>query len=169
MIRDYLELGSVVGAHGLQGELRVHPACDSPAFCCQFRRLWFDPQGERPAEVLAARPHKNVALLRLNGITTLEQAQALRAQRLFFRRADAQLEEGQYFIAELLDCSVIDADNPALCYGTLCDVSKTGANDVWHIRRPDGAEALIPVIASVVKEVDVASGVIRITPLEGLF
>ena len=169
MAPDYLELGAVVGAHGLQGELRVNPACDSPAFCCQFQCLYFDTDGVSPVRVVSARPHKNVALLKLEGIASIEAAQALHAKKLFFRRGDARLEEGQYFIAELLGCSVVDSSDPSHCYGTLCDVSKTGANDVWHIRGADGTEALIPVIDDVVKDVDIAAGVVRIAPLPGLF
>ena len=169
MIQEYLELGTVVGTHGLQGELRVHPACDSPAFACQFPLLFFDGAGERPIQVTGARAHKNVALLRLEGIASIEAAQALKNQTLYFRRADAHLEEGQYFIAELLGCAVFDAADPALCYGEISGVSKTGANDVWHIRTPQGAEVLIPVIPDVVGEVDIAAGRALITPLPGLF
>jgi len=169
MIQEFLELGAVVGAHGLQGELRVHPACDSPAFACQFPLLYYDRAGRRPVRVIGARKHKNVALLRLEGVDTIEAAQALKSQTLWFRRADSRLEEGQYFIAELLGCAVVDAGDPALCYGEICGVSKTGANDVWHIRTPQGFEVLIPVIPDVVKEVDPAAGRAAIAPLEGLF
>ena len=166
---EYLELGAIVGTHGLQGELRVHPACDSPAFACQFPLLFFDDAGCRPVRVTGARAHKNVVLLRLEGIASIETAQALKNQTLYFRRADARLEEGQYFIAELLGCAVFDELDPALCYGEICGVSKTGANDVWHIRTPEGSEVLIPVIPEVVGKVDVAAGRVAITPLPGLF
>ena len=169
MVREYLELGAIVGAHGLHGELRVHPSCDSPGFCCQFQCLYFDERGESPVRVVSARPHKNVLLLKLEGVASIEAAQALRTQKLFFRRADAQLEEGQYFIAELLGCDIVDYKNPLLHYGTLWDVSKTGANDVWHVRRPDGAQALIPVIDDVVKDVNVSAGIVRIAVMEGLW
>jgi len=166
---DFLELGTVVAPHGLQGELRLNPSCDSPAFCCQFSRLYWDAAGQSAVEVAAARAHKNVALLKLEGVASIEQAQALKAKKLFFRRADARLEEGQFFVSDLLGCAVLDAADASVCYGRLCGVSYTGANDVWHIRRPDGQEALIPVIADVVRDVDVAAKKIWITPLEGLF
>ena len=169
MIQEYLELGAIVGAHGLQGELRVHPACDSPDFACQFATLFFDAAGQRPVRVIGARKHKNVALLRLEGVGSIEAAQALKDQTLWFRRADARLEEGRYFIAELLGCAVFDAADPAVCYGEICGVSQTGANDVWHICTPESPEVLIPVIPDVVGEVDVAAGRVLITPLPGLF
>jgi len=110
-----------------------------------------------------------LALLKLEGVTSIEQAQAMKAKKLFFRREDAKLEEGQFFIADLLGCAVLDYHDEAICYGEICDVSYTGANDVWHIQRPGGDEALIPVIDDVVKDVDVGARKVWITPLEGLF
>jgi len=166
---DFLELGVVVGTHGLRGELRVNPSCDSPDFCCQFGCLYLDDAGGNPVRVVASRPHRNLVLLRLEGVASVEQAQAMKSKKLFFRRADARLEEGQFFIADLLGCAVLDDQDESVCYGELCDVSYTGANDVWHIRRPGGEETLIPVIDDVVKEVDVEARKIRIAPLEGLF
>jgi 16S rRNA processing protein RimM len=168
MLLDFLEIGTIVGTHGIHGELRVNPACDSPAFFAGFGTLYFDAQGQRPVRVLGARANKNVALLRLEGVDSVEAAQALRNKALFFRRADARLEEGRYFVAELLGCGVFDAGEPGLRYGVLCDVSRTGANDVWHIRTDGGKEILIPVIDEVVKGVDVAKGRIEIAMMEGL-
>ena len=168
MIQDFLEIGTIVGTHGIHGELRVNPACDSPEFFAGFDVLYFDAQGRNPVRVLGARANKNIALLRLEGVASMEAAQALRNKTLFFRRADARLEEGRYFIAELLDCEVFDADDPGLRYGVICDVSQTGANDVWHVKTPGGREILIPVIDDVVKAVDVAKGRVEIHMLPGL-
>jgi len=168
MIREYLEIGTIVGTHGVQGEMRVNPSCDSPEFVAAFGVLYLDPEGRQPVKVLSVRPHKNVALLRLEGVDSVEAAQALGRKMLFFRRADARLEEGQFFIAELLGCAVFDAANPALRYGVIGDVSQTGANDVWHIRTDGGREILIPVIDDVVKAVDVETGRIEIVMLPGL-
>jgi len=168
MVQDYLEIGTIVGAHGIHGEVRVNPACDSPEFFAGFDTLYFDPVGQMPVRVVQARAHKNVALLRLEGVDTLEAAQALRSKRLFFRRTDARLEEGRCFIAELLGCAVLDAQDPALRYGVISDVSQTGANDVWHIRTDGGREILIPVIDDVVKRVDIEAGRVEIAMLPGL-
>ena len=168
MLQDFLEIGKIVGTHGIHGELRVNPACDSPEFFTGFDTLYFDAQGQQPVRVVSARTNKNVALLRLEGVGSIEAAQALRARTLFFRRADARLEEGRYFIAELLGCGVFGANDPELRYGVISDVSQTGANDVWHIQTPDGKEILIPVIDDVVKAVDVAKGRVEVVMLEGL-
>ena len=70
---------------------------------------------------------------------------------------------------ELFGCRVIDADDEGKVYGTLTDVSETGANDVWHIKSDEGKEYLIPAIPPVVIDVDVAEGIIKIRPLRGIF
>jgi len=101
-------------------------------------------------------------------VDSIEAAGALRSRTLFFRRADARLGEGRYFVAELLGCEVFDAKDPSVRYGVLSDVTETGANDVWHIQTPEGNEILIPVIDDVVKAVDVEAGRVEIVMLEGL-
>jgi len=170
MKQSYLEIGTIVGAHGIRGELRVLPACDSPAFFRGFSCLYWDIRGNEPVKVLGARPHKNVALLKLEGVDSIEAAEALKGKTLWLRREDARLGEGQYFIAELLGLRTLDYDDRSVCYGTLCGVSRAGsANDVWHIQRAEGGEVLIPVIDEVVREVNLDAGEVLITPLEGLF
>lgn len=167
MIKEYLEIGQIVGTHGVKGELRVQPWCDSPEFMKRFKTLYFDARGEQPIRVTACRPHGNVTLLKIEGTETVEQAQRLRGSVLFMRRAEAKLPEGDYFIQELCGCRVYDADS-GLFYGELTDVSQTGANDVWHIRK-DGAEYLLPAVKEVVVFVDVAQNVIKIRPMKGIF
>lgn len=169
MIKDYLEVGQIVGTHGVRGEMRVNPWADSPEFLKQLKRLYFDARGEREIKVISSRVHGNVVLVKLDGIETVEAAAALKNKVLYMRRSDAKLKEGTYFIAELIGCRVLDADEPDKCYGTLTDVSETGANDVWHITDDKGTEYLIPAIPSVVIETDVVNNKVAIRPLKGIF
>lgn len=169
LIKEFLELGEIVGTHGVRGELRVNPWCDSPSFAAGFKTLYFDSKGSCAVQVQSARPHGNLVLIKLAGVDTVEQAQRLRGRVLWLRRSDAKLPAGRYFVAELLDCAVVDAEDPAVRYGTLTDVSRTGANDVWHITAENGREYLMPAIPDIVIETDVAAGIIRIRPMKGLF
>ena len=77
------------------------------------------------------------------------------------------MEEGQYLISDLMEIEVFDADSGKLL-GKISDVSKTGANDVWHIMS-NGKEYLIPVIDDVVISVDIDANKIVIRPLKGIF
>lgn len=168
MKKNYLEIGKIVSTHALKGEVRVQPWCDGPEFLSEFKTLYFDKNGNKPVKVQGARPHKNVAIVKLEGCDTPEQAQALRGKVLYMKRDDIDLEDGFYFIAELYDCTVVDDDDESIVYGTLVNVTETGANDVWYIKKDD-KEYLIPAIPDVVKDVNVETGVIRIKPLKGIF
>lgn len=165
---DYLEIGEIVGTHGVRGELRLYPWCDSPEFVKKFKTLYWDGQGSESVSVLSCRPHGGLALLVLEGIESVEQAQALRGRILYMKRSDAKLPKGSYFLQELFGCRVIDADKPQLEYGVLSDVSKTGANDVWHIKKDD-KEYLLPAIKQVVASVDIEANIVKIRPMKGIF
>ncbi|MBR5409210.1 MAG: 16S rRNA processing protein RimM [Clostridia bacterium] len=169
MIKQYLELGQIVGTHGVRGEMKLDCWCDSPAFVQQFKTVFLDPEGNRSVDVLSSRPHKNQVLIRLGGVDTVEQAEACRGKVLYIRRADAGLKEGAWFIAELIGCRAYDADDPEKLWGEITDVYNTGANDIWVIRTPEGKDVHIPAIPDVVIGADVAADRAVIRPLKGLF
>lgn len=164
--KQYLEAGQIVGTHGVRGEVRLQPWCDSPAMLSPVRTLYFD-EGARSVKV-TCRPHKNMVLAKLQGVDTVEQAQALRGQVLYVDRHDLKLPKGRYFICDLIGLSVVDDADDRL-YGTITDVSETGANNVYHLRTTDGNEVLIPAIPDVVRRVDIKKGEIRIFAMAGLF
>ena len=169
MIRSYLELGQIVSTHGVRGEVKINPWCDDPSFAKRFGTVFFGKNGEEPVKVLSCRAHKNMILMLLEGYDSIEKAQALRNQMVYIRRSDVSLQEGVWFIEELIGCSVLDADDPSVCYGTLTDVSKTGANDVWSVTDESGREYLLPAIRDVVIDADVANDRVLIHPLKGIF
>ena len=167
MIKEYLEIGKITSTHGIKGEVRVQPWCDSPEFMKKFKTLYFDKKGEKPVSV-SCRPNGNMVIMKIQGVDTVEEASKYREKILYMKRSDAKLPEGTWFIQELIDCKVVDADDENISYGILSDVSETGANDVWHITKED-KEYLIPAIPSVVISTDVVEGIIKIRPLIGIF
>jgi len=118
---------------------------------------------------LACRPHGNVAVLKLEGVDTIEAAQKLKNTILYMKRSDVNLPKGKWFVSELIGCDVLDFDDNSVCYGIIKDVESYAANDVWYIETPDGKEVLIPAIKDVVIECDVAQNKAFIRPLRGLF
>lgn len=167
MKKPFLEAGKIVGTHGLKGEVRIDPWCDSADFLCRFKRLFFD--GGKEVRVLSARVHKNIAIVLLDGIKTVEQAEALRSSIVYISRDDVRLPEGVWFVQDILGLRAVDADDGRE-YGIVTDVLQTGANDVYQVTK-DGHDYLIPKIPDVVREIDPDSGVIRISTriLKGLF
>ena len=168
MIKDYLELGQVVGTHGVRGEMRINPWCDSPDFAKGFKMVYLDSKGLTPVKVTACRPHGNIILMKLENVTTVEEAQKMRNKIIYIKRSDASLPEGTWFIEELIGCEVFDADSSRR-YGVISDISPTGANDVWHIVDDENNEYLIPSIKEVVIEVNVMDNFVKIRPMKGIF
>ena len=120
-------------------------------------------------KVASCRPHGNVAVLKLEGVDTVEQAQKLRNTVLYMKRSDVNLPDGKWFVSELIGCQVLDADDESVCYGELKDVESYPANDIWYVKTPDGEEVLVPAIKDVVVKCDVADNKAYIRPLRGLF
>lgn len=168
MKQEYIECGKFVGTHGVRGTLRVQPWCDTPDFLCQFKKLYIKNNNKfEILKVKTSKPHANVVLMDIDGITSIELAETLRNKVIFVSRNDFKLEDGAYLICDLMGCTVYDYnDNRTL--GKITDVFKTGANDVWQIEN-NGKDYLIPVIADVVKVVDTDNAKIIISPLPGIF
>ena len=167
MRKPYLETGRIVGTHGVRGELRVQPWSDNPTFLTGFDVFYLDGRGEKRLEAERVRPHGNVVLLKARGVDTIEEAEKLRGRVLYIDREAVRLEEGRYFVQDLIGCRVVDADSGETL-GSLSDVSETGANDVWHVKR-EGKEYLVPAIPDVIVKVDLDQEEIVLRPLKGIF
>lgn len=165
MKKQYIEAGKIVGTHGLKGEVRIDPWCDSAAFLCRLKRLFLKDGQE--LKIRSAKVHKNVAIVLFDGIERVEDADRMRGKIVFLDRGDVRLPKGTNFIQDLLGLRVVDVDNGTV-YGELTDVIKTGANDVYQVTS-GGRDYLVPVIPDVVIEKDVDGGEIRIRPMKGIF
>ncbi len=165
-MNNLLEAGKIVSVFGIKGEIKVQPWCDSPEFLCEFDTLYY--KSGTPVEIEKSRRAKNIVVMKIKGVDTVEEAQKIRNRVLYISRDDVELDEGCYFIADLIGLEVVDADSGRV-YGTITDVTETGANDVYHIKAQDGKMYYIPAIPQVVAETDTENGIMKITPLEGLF
>ena len=163
--KPYLEAGQIVGTHGVRGEVRVQPWCDSPQQFATFKKLYWDAEGKKPVKV-KGRPHKNIALVVLEGVDTVEAAQVLRGKMLYVDRRDLKLPKDRYLVQDLIGIAVVDADSGET-YGTLTDVSQTGANAVYHMATDKG-EILIPAIPDVVVKIDLKADTLYLRPMKGL-
>lgn len=164
-MEKYLKGGKIVTTHGIRGEVKVQPWTDTPDVFCDLDRVYLK-NGISAIEIENAREHKGMIILKLKGTDTVEDAQKLVNTVLYIDREDIELDEGAYFIQDIIGLEVFDIDNGKL-YGKVTDVTATGANDVFHITF-ENKTYLIPNIKSVVINIDVEGGKIEIRPLEGL-
>ena len=166
MVKEFLEGGKIVGTHGVRGEMRVECWCDSPQFLAQFKTLYFD-EGKEKIKV-QSRAHKNMVLMKMPGITTIEQADTLRGKIVYIKRSDIKLEEGVNFVQDLIGLEVRDSSTGEV-YGAVNDVLRTGSNDVYEMKGKDEKMYYIPAIPDIIDEIDIKAGVLKITPMKGLF
>jgi 16S rRNA processing protein RimM len=163
-----LEIGVVTRPHGVLGEVRVlaPPEYAEPLTRCTRVFLGRGGGAPHPRAVRAARAHQDVVLLRLEGVETRNDAEELRGARVSVDVRDLpEQEPGGYYLHELLGLRVIAMDGEAL--GELDEVLATGANDVYVVRA-GARELLLPAIDSVVREIDLDAGVMRVVVPDGL-
>lgn len=167
MKKQYLDSGKIVGTHGIKGEVRIEPWCDSPEFLCAFKKLYLDESGQTFIEV-KSRPHKNITLAKIKGVDSIEEAEKFRGKIVYINRADITLDEGVNFVQDLIGLEVKDAENGTV-YGKITDVLRTGANDVYEITDSNNKKYLAPVIDEVIEEINVDGGFVLIHPMKGIF
>ncbi len=162
MKNQFLEAGQIVNTHGIRGEVKIVPWCDSPEFLLQFDTLYLDG---RPVNVLEARVHKGNVLARLEGVEDVNAAMSLKGRTVFIDRTGVELPEGRHFIADLIGLNVVDADSGE-ALGVVADVLTPPAHEVYVVKGEH--EYLIPAVDEFVIETNVEGGYIRVRLIEGM-
>lgn len=165
MPEQYLEAGKITNVHGVMGEVRVQPWADSPDFLCRFHTLYVD-EAHWPIRVERARVHKNMVILKLEGVTDVPSAMAMRNATLYIDRNDAPLPEGSFFLADLYGLEVRDAQDGRVL-GKLDDVLTLPANNVYVVRGGE-RELMIPAVPQFIAETNIEGGYLRVNLMEGL-
>lgn len=166
MPKRFLEAGKIVGTHGVRGDLKVQSWCDSPEVLCDFNTLYLDEK--TPVTVEKAQVHKNVVLMHLTGIDTVEAAETLRGRVLHLDRDDVDLPDDLVFIQDILGFAVHDRRTDSEV-GKLRDViTSTPAHDMYEIKTAEGRLVYVPASKPFLEEIDMQAGVIYIRSIEGL-
>ena len=167
MMKQFLEIAKIVAAHGIRGEVRCQYYCDAPEILCEFETLYLN-KGKFPVKITRAYVHKNVVIIKIDGVDTIEEAQKYIGKMLYMDRSDVELPDDVYFIQDIIGLTVKNAQTGEV-YGKITDVYQNGATDVYSIKKENGKELMFPYIDDVVKKIDIEAGEIMIIPLEGLF
>ena len=165
MPEQYLEIGKITNTHGVMGEVRVQPWADSPDFLCKFKTLYVD-KTHWPIKVERARVHKNMVILKLEGVTDVPSALSMRNAILYIDRKDAALPEGSFFLADLMGLEVRDAQSGKVL-GKIADIMNLPANNVYVVRGGE-REILVPAVPQFIAETNVEGGYLRVNMMEGL-
>lgn len=165
-------LGRITAPYGIQGWVKVHVFGDDPPALAAMPQWWLgrDPEtqdGWKAVELLDCREQSGAIVVRLAGVADRNAAEALKGCYVGApREALPATAEDEYYWGDLIGLAVVNEQGQAL--GKVSALLESGAHDVLVVRdgdaMPEGktSERLLPFVASVVRKVDVADGVILV-------
>jgi 16S rRNA processing protein RimM len=173
---ELLEVGRIVAAQGLRGELRVNPLSDFPERFTRPGPRWLRNRqgGLQTTRLLNGRslPGRELFVIRLEGVNDRTAAEALVGQELLVPAADRpRLEPGEFHLLDLVGLAVHrldEAGNRGELIGHVRDLLHAG-NDLLEVQLHGSDRTLwIPFVQAIAPRVDLANGWIGITPPPGL-
>lgn len=168
-MEEIFKVGVITAPHGVRGEVKVFPTTDEPKRFGRLKTVLVEQGCEKlPYAVQSVKFFKNMVILKLEGISSMDEAQKYRQCSLYVPRKDAiPLKKGEYYVADLIGMEVYAEDWENL-FGRLTDVMRTGANDVYVIDTETQGEVLLPAIKDCVLAVCPEEGKMLVHILPGL-
>ncbi len=154
----FIEAGEIVTTHGIKGEVKVLPFLDSPEDLCDFDRCRI---GGKDYRIELCRVQKTCDLVKLQGVDTMEDAQALRGKILELYRED--IDDEVIFAAELVGVEVYCAGEKL---GVITEVLDYPGNAVYVVQGE--YEYMIPAVKQFVLETDVDGNRMEVKLIEGM-
>ena len=167
-MKERLEVGQIVNTFGIKGFVKIYPYVDDISRFDNLKKVHIkSKKEEKELQIEEVKYQKNMVLVKFKGIDKIEDAEKLRNSYIEIDRADAiPLEEGQYFIADLLGLDVFLDTGEKL--GVLEDIYNTGSSDIYVVKNELGKQFLLPYIDEVIKQINLEEGKIIVHIIEGL-
>jgi 16S rRNA processing protein RimM len=164
---DYLLIGKVLRPHGLGGMLRIGSYARSGNSFRECGVVYLEmPDGAlREYTVQSAKPQRKALLLKLQGLNSVEEAEALRDCGVYARKDTLEREEDEYFWYELIGLEVYLKNGSRI--GTLSRILETGSHDIYVIQE-ENTERFIPAVHEIVEAIDLKNNRMIVNDMEGL-
>jgi 16S rRNA processing protein RimM len=166
--RQFIAVGSIAKAHGVNGEVVIRLLTDSPARFRSLKRAWLGTTDRSAVEVAIERvaiDPKGVRL-KLSTLATRDDADRVRGQILFVEEKNAvRLPKGRYFIHDVLGMEVRDEAGQQI--GTVEDILPYPASHVYVVRG-NGREIMIPAVKEFVRAIDLEHRTITVRLIDGM-
>ena len=154
----FIEAGEIVTTHGVRGEVKVLPWLDAPEDLCEFERCRISG---KEYIIESCRVQKTCNLVKLSGINSMEDAQAMRGKIIELYRED--IDDEVIFAAELIDVEVY-CEGESI--GRITDVLDYPGNSVYVVK---GAhEYMIPAVKQFILSTDVDGNRMDVQLIEGM-
>ena len=161
-------IGNVANIHGIKGEIKIYPYTDDILNLTNLKSIYFDKELKEKYKIISARVHKNMLVIKLEGINDANEALELKTKDVYIpRNALKELDDNTYYIEDLLFSDIVEEESGNVI-GKLTYVFNTGANDVYEVEREDKSKIYLPAISDVIKKVDIKSKKIYVKLMEGL-
>ena len=155
---EFLEAGEIVTTHGVRGEIKVLPWADGPEFLLDFKRVRVEGTDYK---VQSCRIQKTCNLIKLEGIDTMEAAQAMHGKVMQIYRQDAPKE--LIFAAELIDMEVYAQDQ---LLGKITEVLDYPGNKVYVVHGEHSY--MIPAVRQFILSTDLDANRMQVQIIEGM-
>jgi len=167
-MEQLLQVGVITQTHGVHGEVKVFPTTDDPERFLDLEYVFLDTGREKKKlTIQSVKFFKQFVILKFKGINNINDIEKYKRCPLLVDRENAvELEEDEYFIADMIGMNVFTEDGEI--FGTLKDVIETGANDVYIINSKKHGEVLIPAIKECILDVNVKESRMLVHLMEGL-
>ena len=113
----------------------------------------------------SVRPHKNILLINLEGLDSIDQAEEFRGAEVLAEYEAIIREEGEYFWDELIGLKVFSDTGDYL--GAISRIIPAGSNEIYVVGSGE-KEIFVPATYEVVQEIDLEKGKMTISAMEGL-
>lgn len=167
-MEKYLEIGQIVNTFGIKGQVKIVPFTDDITRFDELKEIYVEKKNElKLFQIEQVNYKKNMVILKLKGIETVEEAEKLRNCYLKIDRKDAKkLPKDTYFIIDLLGLDVYTDEGKLL--GKVDDIYNAGSSDIYVVKDELGKQILLPAIKDVLKEVDLENKKIIVHLIKGL-
>ena len=165
---NLLLMGEVIRPHGLEGLLRIKSYAETKESFLRAKMVFIQKGLDEPRgyDVTSVRPHKNVHLLKLRGVDSLEEAEKLRGARILIGKETlSSKRRDEYFWHELIGLEVYLSRGEYV--GKIKNILPTGSNDIYVVQEGN-KEVLIPAIYDVIQEINLIEKRMIISDVEGL-
>lgn len=167
-MEKYLEIGQIVNTFGIKGQVKIVPFTDDITRFDELKEIYVEKKNElKLFQIEQVNYKKNMVILKLKGIETVEEAEKLRNCYLKIDRKDAKkLPKDTYFIVDLIGLDVYTDEGKLI--GKVDDIYNAGSSDIYVVKDELGKQILLPAIKDVLKEVDLENQKIIVHLIKGL-
>ena len=164
-----ISFGKITKVHGLRGEVKLLPHSRTLHSFKELSRIYIENKSsDTPQEfnISSFKFHKNTAILKLEGIDTVDDAEQLRGQEVYVDDSElGELEEDEYYFFDLIGLEVYTDEGTYL--GNVEEIMERAIQNILVIKN-EGKEVLIPLAEPILKEINLEEGRILITPVKGM-